>query len=101
MLMVIANRETLLGFKTIGFECYPADKSEEAEKALKNIYRNKKEGIILISERLAPELDEEFIKEVKSKFILTFIPDCYGSTTFASKHIRELVEKAVGIDILK
>jgi len=97
---IIGSPESILPFKAIGLDEYPASNSSAAlhllEEAIKKEY-----GIIYIEEAYAREFADkinELNKELRSTTI-SIIPGTKGSIGFVGENIRALVKRAIGIDI--
>ena len=97
---VIGDKDSILGFKAIGFDIYPADNREEAASLLKKMAE---EGyaLIYITEDLASVIMDEIANYRNSYFpAIILIPGTKGSLGIGLKSVKESVEKAVGADIL-
>ena len=97
---VIGDKDSILGFKAIGFDIYPADNREEAASLLKKMAE---EGyaLIYITEDLASVIMDEIANYRNSYFPdIILIPGTKGSLGIGLKSVKESVEKAVGADIL-
>lgn len=98
---VIGDRESTLGFKALGFDVHD---TADPEKAADILHRLAQENtaIIYITEQLAQHLSED-IRRYQSRIApaVILIPGAAGSLGIGLAQIRTLVEKAVGMDILK
>lgn len=96
---VIGDRDSVLCFKAVGVEVFPARNPGEAEKIFRRLLKEKY-VVIFITEQLAKGLEEE-LEEVAYKPLpsVVLIPNNKGSLGLASARIRETVKKAVGADI--
>ena len=102
---VIGSGQTMLGFKALGLDVFPATDAESARKALKDCTRPGQAdeyAIVYMEERLAeklrPEIDK--FKDSPSPAIIV-IPGAGGSTGMGQAALHAAVERAVGSDILK
>ncbi|HOB20161.1 MAG TPA: V-type ATP synthase subunit F [Candidatus Atribacteria bacterium] len=97
---VIGDRDSILGFKTLGLDIFPVT---EPEQAARLVHRLAKENyvVIFMTEAIAKDLGEtiERYKTVPYPAII-LIPGNQGSMGLGMKGIRENVEKAIGADIL-
>ena len=61
---VIGGRDTVMGFKALGLGAFPAERSAEATKILRQLTRESEEeyAIIYIEENLAAEMQNEIAK---------------------------------------
>jgi V/A-type H+-transporting ATPase subunit F len=97
---VIGGRESVLGFKAVGLDVFPAAESEEAKRILRRLV---KEGyaIIYITEVLAKDMAEEIDKYKDSRLpAIISIPGKEGATGEGMRSVSKAVERAVGADIL-
>jgi len=97
---VIGNRDSVLCFKAVGVSVFPAATGEEARKIFQRLI-GQDYAVIFVTERLAVDLEEE-IRTVAFQPLpsVVLIPDNKGSLGQGVRHIREVVKKAVGADIL-
>lgn len=97
---VIGDRDSVLGFQSLGLEVCPANSAEDARQAL---HRMAKEGfaILYLTEQLAAQLGPELARyqsELTPAIIL--IPGKEGSLGIGMANVKTAVERAVGADIL-
>ena len=98
---VLGDRESVMGFKALGLDVYPAETVEEARKKLHHLARDGETAIIYLTEQFASQMQEEVSKykdEVMPAIIL--IPGKAGSLGIGMQNITDSVERAVGADIL-
>lgn len=98
-IVLMGDRDTALGFKLAGVhEVYTfketALETDRARNKLKELIEREDIGIILITERLA---DRVGLPEVTFPIILQ-IPDKFGSL-FGEEQIKEIVRRAIGVEI--
>ena len=99
---VIGGRETVMGFKALGLETYPAANAQEATQILRRLTRERDDvAIIYIEENLAAQLSHEIdrFKDSPSPAII-LIPGREGSLGMGLNALRSAVERAVGTNIL-
>lgn len=99
---VIGGRDTVMGFKALGLDTFPADDSTEAGRILRSLTRDSDDyAIIYIEETLAmniqPEIDK--FKDSPSPAII-LIPGREGSIGLGQSALKAAVERAVGTNIL-
>lgn len=97
---VIGDRESVLGFQSIGIEAYPVIGAEGAGKL---IHRLAKEQyvIIFITEEIALQVSETIEAYSTVPYpALIVVPSGTESTNVGMASIRQNVEKALGSDIL-
>ena len=99
---VIGGRDTVMGFKALGLETFPADSAEEAGKTLRHLTRDSEDyAIIYIEEGLAAALGHEIDRWKDSpKPAIILIPGREGSIGLGQSALRAAVERAVGTNIL-
>ena len=95
---VLGDRESVLGFKTLGLDVYPAETPEEA---LHRLARDGETAIIYLTEQFAEQMQDE-VKKYKDMVTpaIILIPGKSGSLGIGMKNITDSVERAVGADIL-
>lgn len=96
MYLISDNADTLIGFRLAGVEGVVVHDRQKAEEELHKACRNHDIGIILITESLTEELEEEInkIKLDPKMPIVTIIPDRHGfrrSKDYITKNIRESI----------
>ena len=99
---VIGGRETVMGFKALGLETYPAANAAEASKVLRSLTKEDQNyAIIYIEETLAAELEHEIsrFKDSPTPAII-LIPGREGSIGIGQSALKAAVERAVGTNIL-
>ena len=97
---VVGDKDSIMPFKALGIDVYPAVGAEEIRKTLDTLAK-KKYGIVFITEQsavLIPESIERYNKELTPAVIL--IPSNQGSLHIGLDRINKNVEKAVGSNIL-
>lgn len=97
---VIGDKDSILGFKTLGVATFPVTGAEDALAVLKKLALENY-GVIYITEELAGELSDP-IAELNKRFlpVVVLIPDNKGTRGIGMQQIKEKVEKAIGADIL-
>ena len=97
---VIGDRESVLGFMSVGFSTVIADTPEEASQALKEMAENDF-AIIYIIEDTALSIKEtiDSFKDSPLPAIIP-VPGKNGSQGLGLKSLKSSVERAVGADIL-
>lgn len=98
---ILGTTESILGFKALGLDTIGVYTQEEAEKKLDEIYGKKEHGILFITEdwmeRLRTRLDD--LKGAAWPAVIG-IPGVAGSTGAGERELKNIVEQAVGSDIL-
>ncbi|MBR5390195.1 MAG: V-type ATP synthase subunit F [Clostridia bacterium] len=99
---VIGGRETVMGFKALGLETYPAADGTEAGQILRRLTRDSEDyAIIYIEEALAEQITAEIdrFKDRPAPAVI-LIPGREGSIGLGQAALKAAVERAVGTNIL-
>ena len=100
---VIGGRDTVMGFKALGLDTFPAANPAEAGKLLRRLTRDSEDEyvIIYIEENFAAQIQAEIdkFKDSPSPAIIV-IPGREGSAGLGLQALRAAVERAVGTNIL-
>ncbi|MBU4332141.1 V-type ATP synthase subunit F [Patescibacteria group bacterium] len=98
---ILGNQDSILGFKALGLDCFGVYTQEEAEKKVDEIYEKKGCGILFITEdwmeKLKIKLDD--LKNTALPAVIA-IPGVRGATGEGERELKNIVEQAVGSDIL-
>ena len=96
---IIGDKDSILSFKAIGVDVYPAKNYFDAQDTLKKLAREY--AVIFITEDIAEKI-QDIIKRYKVRPIPAVIPipSAQGSSGFGMKSISKDVEQAIGEDIL-
>ena len=99
---VIGGRDTVMGFRALGLETYPAADANEAGHIMRRLTReNDDYAIIYIEENLAAELAHEIDKfKDRPTPAVILIPGREGSMGLGQSALKAAVERAVGTNIL-
>lgn len=99
---VIGGRDTVMGFKALGLETFPASDSQSALKALRKLTKDTNDyAIIYIEETLAVNIQSEIDKFKDSPTpAIILIPGREGSIGIGQSALKAAVERAVGTNIL-
>ena len=99
---VIGGIETVMGFKALGLETYPAADAAQEGNILRTLTREGEEyAIIYIEENLAAQLAAEIDKFKDSPApAIILIPGREGSLGLGQSALKAAVERAVGTNIL-
>lgn len=104
-LAIIGSRDSILGFKALGLDCYPTDNPSDALEVVNDlIFKKQGYAAIYLTDDLASKINTE-LENVKKGApllpILIIIPSHKGSLNMETIKIRKMVEKALGTDIFK
>lgn len=99
---VIGGSDTVMGFKALGLETYPAADAAEASQILRSLTRDNDDyAIIYIEENLAQYMTHEIDKfKDRPTPAIILIPGREGSIGLGQTALRAAVERAVGTNIL-
>ena len=99
---VLGSRETVMGFKALGLDVFPATDTVEARQILRRITKAEENyAIIYVEENFAAELKHEIDRYKDSPTpAIILIPGRDGSLGLGQTALQEAVERAVGSDIL-
>ena len=97
---MIGDRDSILGFKSLGVSIFPAENQEKATDALKDTVAQEYK-IVFITDDVMPEY-EVVAEHLQNKTfpVVMPIPSNKGSTGLGTERLRSLVRKAAGADIL-
>ncbi len=97
---VLGERDSILGFKAIGFDVYPVASVEESSRLLHRLAQNDY-AVIFVTEQTARDIKDDIARYRGSRFpAIVPIPGVQGSLGIGLSSVKESVEKAVGADIL-
>ena len=96
---VIGNIDSILVFKTVGFDVFGVNTEVKARNVLNKLLCDYQ--VIFITEDYA-KCVEDIIEDtyVNAYPIVTVIPSAQGSTNYALDKIKQGVEKSLGVNIL-
>jgi len=99
---IIGDHSTAVGFKLAGVnEAIEAENPKDALAALKELMKDKEAGLIIITERLAKPASGE-IKRMTEKRVaplVVAIPDSKGFSEERVDTIKDIIRRAIGIEI--
>ena len=97
---VLGGRDSVLGFRALGLEAFPAENADQARPILHRLAR---EGyaVVYLTEQLAAGMEEEVAhyKDAPAPAVI-LIPGREGTLGIGMANIKTAVERAVGADIL-
>ena len=97
---VLGDRESVLGFKALGLDVFPAETAEEAKTVLHRLAKEDY-AVVYLTEQYAAQMEAEVARykdELTPAVIL--IPGKAGSLGIGMANVTKSVERAVGADIL-
>lgn len=99
-ILIIGDEITVLGYSLAGVHGVVASNSEEAARALKEAGEDPDVGIVLITQRIASEIQPQ-VDEAKLKMatpIVLEIPDRHGSIE-GRESALDIVQRLIGIKV--
>jgi V/A-type H+/Na+-transporting ATPase subunit F len=97
---VIGDKDSILGFKSVGFSIFPVKNSCEAEKLLHEL-AEQQFAVIYVTEQIAADIMNSVeLYNDKNLPAIILIPGNQGSLGLGMQGVKKTVEKAVGADIL-
>jgi len=98
---VIGDRDTVTGFRLVGVsECATPKSPEETRELLLDFFRDPSMGLIIVTEALASQVEDTIVELSQSPVpVILLIPDRNGSTGAYEAVLKELIRRAVGIEI--
>lgn len=96
---VVGDKESIFGFSAIGMDIYPAYEEDEIKSLIPRLIEENY-AIIYITENVSIKAKKYLEKLQKNKIpaIIT-IPSNTGNLNYGENRIKEMVQKAVGIEI--
>ena len=97
---VLGDMDSVLGFKALGLDTYPAESVEEARHILHELAKDNY-AVVYLTEQLGVNMEAELARykdELTPAIIL--IPGKEGSLGIGMANVKNAVERAVGADIL-
>lgn len=96
---VVGDRESILGFSAIGIDIYPAYEEDDIKQIIPKLIEDNY-AIIYITENVSIKAERYLEKLQKNEIpaIIT-IPSNSGSINYGEQKIKNMVQKAVGIEI--
>lgn len=99
---VIGDEETCTGFRLAGVKMVFALSGADAEKLLEEIVESQSVGVVIINERIVPELDWRLRKKMEriAKPVIIAVPD-KGGPSAQVESLKSMIAKALGFELLK
>ena len=97
---VLGDKDSVLGFKALGLETFPAESVEEARHILHRLAKEDY-AVVYLTEQLGVSMEADMARykdQLTPAIIL--IPGKEGSLGIGMANVKDAVERAVGADIL-
>ena len=99
---IIGRRDSVLPFMALGFSVFEVHTASDAGQILHDLVKSEKYGIVFITEDFAADLEDEIARYKDAPLpAIVSLPTAAGSTGYGMNAMRDAVERAVGVDILK
>ena len=97
---VLGDKDSVLGFKALGLDVFPADDVDEARRILHTLAKENY-AVFYLTEQYAERMEAEVAryKDALTPAII-LIPGTEGSLGIGMANVKSAVERAVGADIL-
>lgn len=96
---VVGDKESILGFSAIGIDIYECYDAEEIKSTIQKLV-DENYAIIYITENAEIKVSDFISKFQKQKTpAIVSIPQNTGNLKYGDTKIKEMVQKAVGIEI--
>lgn len=96
----VGDRDSVLGFKALGLDVFPAGDAEEAKALLHRLAKDNY-AIVYLTEGFAQHMGAEIARYKDSLTpAVILIPGREGSLGIGMANVKTAVERAVGADIL-
>ena len=97
---VIGDRDSILGFKAVGFDVFEAENAAGAAKFLHDAAA-REYAVIYITENMAADIIDVIDRYKENLFpAIIPIPGITGATGLGMMNVKKSVERAIGADIL-
>lgn len=96
---VVGDWNSVMGFRALGLETYPAANTEEAKERVRTLAKEDC-AVIYLTEQLAkdmPDVLERYKDALRPAIIL--IPGREGSLGIGKENLRHAIQRAVGTDL--
>ncbi len=97
---VLGDSDSVMGFKALGLDVFPAADAEEAKRTLHTLAKEDY-AVIYLTEQYAAQMQQE-LDRYKDRLTpaVILIPGKEGSLGIGMANVKKSVERAVGADIL-
>ena len=97
---VLGDRDSVLGFKALGLDVFPAETVDEAKDTLNQLAKEEY-AVVYLTEQYARYMDAE-LERYKTRLTpaVILIPGKEGPLGIGMANVKKSVERAVGADIL-
>jgi len=100
-IVVIGDRDSVLGFRALGMDTVFADSGKDARNVIRQLAAENC-AVIYLTEQLAMEIPEEIDRYTDAlQPAIILIPGKTGSLGLGITNVNKTVEKAVGSNILQ
>ncbi len=99
---VVGDSTTVRGFRLAGVkDAYEVEEAGRAAEVLRELLKDENVGLIIITEKIANKIREDVERLARERLIpiIVEIPDKRGAIEKRVDPIKELVKRAVGVEI--
>ena len=98
---IVGSPDVVQGFSALGVDTFPVRKDVEVHEALKRTKDEGRYAVVFITEDWADQ-SQEVLADLSTDALPAYIaiPPPHGSTGAGMKRLQQIVEQAVGSDIL-
>jgi V/A-type H+-transporting ATPase subunit F len=98
---IIGERDSVLGFMSLGFSVYEAAGADDAAKTLHALVKSGEYAVIFVTENFAEKIAGDMARYRDNPLpAIISVPGYTGSTGYGLSEIKSAVERAVGTDII-
>ncbi len=96
----LGDRDSVMGFKALGLDVFPADSAEDARAILHRLAKENY-AVVYLTEGFAAQMEADIAryKDALTPAVI-LIPGKEGSLGIGMRNIKKAVDRAVGADIL-
>lgn len=101
-IVAIADSDTVIGLRFAGVkDSYIVETLEEAKEALHKAFQDESVGLIILTERLGDQLREAINDYTSQRTfpVVVEIPDKHGTEKGRRDPIKDIIRRAVGIEL--
>ena len=99
-LAIVGNSEFVMGFELIGIKkIFEGETKEQLKDRFSNALADSKIGIVVTNDKAVNKLDSATRRQVENS--VTPVVVVLSTESFAQENLRDMIKKAIGIDLLR
>jgi len=101
-IVAIADSDTVIGLRFAGVkDSFPVETPEEAKEALHKVFQDESVGLVILTEKLADQLRGMIMEYISQHTfpVVVEIPDKHGTEKGRRDPLRDIIRRAVGIEL--